>query len=325
MKHALKSIAVHPDARPFVVQCIITSILGNYYHAAMRPTALITVRDRITAIAPARIAAIFNDSIEPALAEYIAAKLPITPYIPTDETHVQWPAFVQFAIANANHKIRDAAPAPDRPVRAPVEPTPALVPSYIQCLAPTGHRIVAICTTCRIMSAYMYPTPYAYHVMRVPISPFAEPHDPDPYAECPTCHNRVVRIQMHGIMLCLKPSMAIVICPGCNHAHPIYGPLKTTLCCECIRVPSFWTPELARTTIRILADQPHPEVVRHVSTKSHTAKKYMPKCVAFQHPISGPVSQQWFINPVTFSIFSLPVCEYHICHRIIVSSEYNVT
>lgn len=124
-------------------------------------------------------------------------------------------------------------------------------------------------------------------------------------------------------MLCLNSAIAIVVCPGCNHAHAITSTLYTTLCHACVRLPDLWTPELARTCVHVTPSMPHPEhpsIVPFINTHS---KSSAVKCIAHRHPItSSEVLQQRIYDPIRNSAFTLPVCEAHISHTIIVTSDY---
>lgn len=303
------------------------SILGNYYHAAFNTasTDLITLADRAKAISDENILANLENFVEPALAEYVAATTPITTNIPTHSTHIPWHTFKKYAIALANYKIRGVGKAP--PIHPLTQfPTPPIQQpsftrkSYINILAPTGFRQAVVCEHCHLISTNLRPHIRGFKTLCVASSPFKQK---TPRTTCIDCNNPCRTIQLHGIMLCLTPTLAIVVCPGCNHPHPITQTLKTTLCHACIRVPALWSPELARTCIRIAPSQPHPEhpdIIPLVQAPSRTRAE---KCIAHQHPITNsPVLHQRMYDPIINKSFVLPVCEAHISHSIIVSSDY---
>ena len=161
MKHALRKFTADPVAAPFIQQCLSASLLGNYYHAT--PPNHTNIQERIAAL-QTPIRAVPVQVIQAAIAEYIAAKLPFAP-IPN------WDIFITNAVNTANAVIRGAKKTPllipPPPLDSTNDTAPPAQPAYSQCVAPTGHRSITICLTCKTVSAYLRNPPRGFHPHKV--------------------------------------------------------------------------------------------------------------------------------------------------------------
>jgi len=236
IKHGIKQKAKDPGCIDFVIACIHASLLGNYYHAKFKhPHALTTIQQRIEVLD--QTMRILDECVDNALAEYIAALVPIYPY--TADPDITWYNFTETAIYYANRNIRSCRHIP-RPASADAaklcqksDDDPSVGLCFSECLLPTGRRATYICPMCRGVSAYVVNKPRGFKGIKIPIDPFGSPMDASPVVVCMACNIECIFADLHGIYLCITPSTALVVCPECNHITAVTGPLRSTTCPLC--------------------------------------------------------------------------------------------
>ena len=234
-----KAATADAHVSSFVWQCAIVSLLGNYYHARFPSGAAApcTIEERTVAVAEERILAAVSDveKLEAIVAEYIAAKVPVYPA--STENGVSWAHFVLCAVHTGNTRLRGCT-LPSIGAHFPAAQNGATThntaPSWSPLAMRTGHRGIGICCRCTAISAYLVSRIRGVQPIKRPVSIFGSAHDQEPLSFCLKCNNRMVFRDMHGLALCLKQDYTIVLCPECNNAHAIEGPVKTTTCERCL-------------------------------------------------------------------------------------------
>ena len=134
---------------------------------------------------------------------------------------------------------------------------------------------------------------------------------------------------MHGIFICINNKYAIVACPGCDHLHAFHGPLRTTLCPECIHnsaIVASLKPLLAQTTIIFPPTEPHPEATFFSTLSSRKRFRIPPQpkthCFIDNRVIKREPMRQLIVDPSIPALFALPVCPFHHSETILVTTDY---
>ena len=249
-RHCFDEFARMPEVQPFLRMCAHASILGMYQHANFNPThQSITVHQRIELTSPANIDIIVKTKAEIIVAEYVAAFMPIQPFT-TQIGNIPWSKFVNDAIHNANYSIRKYSAPKQHQHQHQAATTTTIIPTkknhltaaqiaanhkivFTHCLMETGHNFTAVCITCKSLSAYIRNAPRGIKRTEIAINPYGKPNDPNPPTNCRKCKTKLFRVDLHGLFVSLRPKLAVIVCPQCDHVHQAPHPLISTLCSVC--------------------------------------------------------------------------------------------
>ncbi len=283
-RHNIKIKPSDPRCEEFIQMCFITSLTGNYMHAAFSdPMLAVTIRDRI---------AIFDMEfknhplIDVALSDYIIS------IIHDYSDRSQYVPFLLQARSNADLCLRGRSITPivcsivENPSAA--MPRSRAVVRIMGCAMGTGSMSTYLCMQCFAISAFVNGPHRGLQRMSIAADPFRERDDACDVM-CYVCNIAVAVIDMNGKMLMYPGGYIIVVCPICNCLSSYRDVLHTTTCEKC----------RASAAIKLAA----------VSRRQ--------VCHADNRRITTTVFMQAAICRSTQSLVFMPSCQYHYNKAII--------
>lgn len=284
IRHNIKIKPSDPRCKDIIQTCFVTSLTGNYMHAAFAdPTLALTIRDRI---------AIFDTDFKTHPLTDVALSDYIISIIHDYCDRSQFVPFMLQARSNANACLRGRSTTPamcsiiEKPNCAmPRIPCRVLV---VGCAMGTGSMSTYLCTHCFAISAFVNGQHRGLQRMSIAADPFRERGD-ECVVMCHVCNKGVAVIDMHGKMLIYPGGYIIVVCPSCNCLSSYRDCLFTTVCEKCRAVAAVKLTTLSRRQL----------------------------CYADNKRIPGSALLQATICRATRSLVFLPSCQYHYNKTVI--------